>query len=106
MDTSKFRADFVADARSYLGLLAASLEALAKDPADAKELGEVLRAFHTLRSTSATMSYREIASACAAEEKKVREILGTGRAPSAAEIAGWSATLRLLEKQFKSISAQ
>lgn len=60
MDQEKYRKMFIREARENLDVLNSSLLKLEKKPSDKKTATELMRAAHTLKSSSAAMGYKQM----------------------------------------------
>lgn len=94
MDIDQYKDAFLSDAALAMSKVRLALAALMKDPGDEHALFDVMRIFHSLKSSAAMMQYKPLSDAAADQETLYTQIIDAkGRAP-AEDIAG---TLRIVD---------
>ena len=78
MDMRAYTQAFVDDARDSMAKAHAALQILRKLPRDEKQLYEVMRLFHSIKSTAVMMGLQEISDLCGSIELLYKGILEKG----------------------------
>jgi len=70
----QYRGIFLQDAAESFRKIRAAIVVLHKDPTNADAIFEILRLFHSMKSSSAMMGFEKISKSCAIKEKLFREV--------------------------------
>ena len=71
----QYRGAFITDTRECMKKASVSIASLEKKPEDSALLFDVMRLFHSVKSSSALMGYAELAARCQGLEQRFKEII-------------------------------